>query len=136
MIPLLIAAIVSLTNEFGTVDVDTFGANILSYVPAGGREMFFRQSEDYRTNQWYHGGVPVCWPWFGRIGKGDENIHGYAWKKQFSVKSRSDSAVTLELKTGFADLEYTIRLGAALELELKTFNGSDCDFPMGVAFHP
>lgn len=85
---------------------------------------------------WWHGGIPIAWPWFGRIGKGDENIHGYAWKKSFSVKSRSDSAVTLELKTGGADLEYTIRLGTALELELKTFNSSDCDFPMGVAFHP
>ena len=52
------------------------------------------------------------------------------------MKSRSDSVVTLELKTRFADLEYTIRLGMALELELRTINRSDCDFPMGVAFHP
>ena len=38
---ILLAAIVSLTNAFGTVSVDTHGARVASYVPAGGEEVFF-----------------------------------------------------------------------------------------------
>lgn len=116
--------------------VETQGARIVSYSVAGQELLWMPKGGLGDDPVWRHGGIPIAWPWFGRVGRGDENIHGYAWKKSFSVKSRSDSAVILELKTGGADLEYAIRLGAALELELRTFNGSDCDFPMGVAFHP
>lgn len=116
--------------------VETQGARVVSYSVAGQELLWMPKDGLDGDSVWWHGGIPIAWPWFGRIGTGDENIHGYAWKKPFSVKSRSDSAVTLELKTGSADLEYTIQLGTALELELKTVNRSECDFPMGVAFHP
>ena len=127
---------IELSRDDARCVVETQGARVVSYSVAG-QELLWMPKDGLGDDPvWRHGGIPLAWPWFGRIGTGDANIHGYAWKKPFSVKSRSCSAVTLELKTGFADLEYTIRLGAALELELKTVNRSDCDFPMGVAFHP
>mgnify|MGYP003298637774 CR=1 FL=1 len=127
---------IELSHDDARCVVETQGARVVSYSVAG-QELLWMPKDGLDDDPvWRHGGIPIAWPWFGRIGKDDENIHGYAWKKPFSVKSRSNSVVTLELKTGSADLEYTIRLDAALELELKTFNRSDCDFPMGVAFHP
>ena len=127
---------IELSHDDAHCVIETLGARVVSYSVAD-QELLWMPKDGLGNNStWRHGGIPIAWPWFGRIGKGDENIHGYAWQKSFSVKSCSDSAVTLELKTGFADLEYTIRLGTTLELELKTFNRSDCDFPMGVAFHP
>lgn len=127
---------IELSHDDAHCVLETQGARVVSYSVAGQELLWMPKDGLDGDSIWRHGGIPIAWPWFGRIGKGDENIHGYAWKKPFSVKSRSGSAVTLELKMGFADLEYTIRLGTALELELKTFNRSDCDFPMGVAFHP
>lgn len=127
---------IELSHEDARCVLETQGARVVSYSIAG-RELLWMPKDGLDDDPvWRHGGIPIAWPWFGRIGKGDANIHGYAWKKSFSVKSRSNSVITLELETGFADLEYTIRLGTALELELKTFNRSDYDFPMGVAFHP
>lgn len=127
---------IELLHDDARCVIETQGARVVSYSVAGQELLWMPKDGLDDDSDWRHGGIPIAWPWFGRIGKGDENIHGYAWKKRFSVKSRSDSAVTLELKTGYADLEYTIRLGAALELGLKTLNRSDCDFPMGIAFHP
>ena len=127
---------IELSHDDAHCVIETLGGRVVSYSVAGQELLWMPKGGLDDDPVWRHGGIPIAWPWFGRIGKDDENIHGYAWKKSFSVKSRSNSVVTLELKTGFADLEYTIRLGTALELELRTVNRSDCDFPMGVAFHP
>ena len=40
MTPVL-ATIVALTNLMGTVEIDTRGARVTSYVPVGGSEVFF-----------------------------------------------------------------------------------------------
>ena len=141
MISLLIATIVSLTNEFGTVDIDTFGANVLSYVPTGGREVLFRQAEERRTNQWYHGGVPVCWPWFGRYGDPGSTMHGLAWSQDWAVdkvengKRQSKAALRLERNGGFR-LLYEIRLEGELSLHLSMTNLGRDKFVVTTGFHP
>ena len=141
MIPLLIAAIVSLTNEFGAVRIDTFGGNILSYVPAGGREVFFRQSEERRTNQWYHGGIPVCWPWFGRYGDPGSALHGFAWSRDWTVDKvenggrRSEAVLRLERKDEFR-LTYEIRLDDELSVCLSMTNLGRDKFVVTTGFHP
>jgi D-hexose-6-phosphate mutarotase len=55
MTPVL-ATIVALTNLMGTVEIDTRGARVTSYVPIGGSEVFFAS----KTGT---GGLPLCWPW-------------------------------------------------------------------------
>lgn len=141
MIPLIIAAVVSLTNEFGTVDIDTFGANVRSYVPAGGRDVFFRQSEERRTNQWYNGGVPVCWPWFGRNGDPGSVLHGFAWSREWTVdrvengKGLSRAVLRLEREDEFR-LTYEIRLDGGLSLHLSMLNLGREKFAVTTGFHP
>ena len=141
MIASLVAAIVCLTNEFGTVDVDTFGANVLSYVPAGGREVLFRQPEERRTNQWYHGGVPVCWPWFGRNGDPGSVLHGFAWSQEWTVdavengKGLSRAVLRLERKDAFC-LTYEVRLDRELSLRLSMRNLGRERFVVTTGLHP
>jgi glucose-6-phosphate 1-epimerase len=93
-------------------------------------------AEVARSSDWQHGGIPVAWPWFGRLGEGDSHIHGYAWKSDFRVVTRSRNAAVLAFETESATLEYEIRLGESLSLELRTKNRSKFPFPVGVAFHP
>ena len=141
MIASLVAAVVCLTNEFGTVDVDTFGANVLSYVPAGGREVFFRQPEERRANQWYHGGVPVCWPWFGRNGDPGSVLHGFAWSREWTVdsvengKGLSRAVLRLERKDEFR-LTYEVRLDRELSLRLSMQNLGREKFVVTTGLHP
>lgn len=141
MISLLIAVVVNLTNEFGAVRVDTLGANVLSYVPTGDREVIFRQVEERRTNQWYHGGVPVCWPWFGRNGDPGSVLHGFAWSQDWTVdkvengKRRSKAVLRLERKDEFR-LSYEILLDGELSLRLSMSNLGRDKLVITTGFHP
>ena len=57
-------AALSTTN--GTLAVCAVGAQVTSWRPAalGGGEVFFMQASP-QWGQEVHGGVPICWPWFG-----------------------------------------------------------------------
>ncbi len=116
--------------------VETRGARVVSYAAGGHELLWMPDIESADSRDWRHGGIPIAWPWFGRLGKGDSHIHGYAWKSDFKVASRTANSAVLTFVTESAALEYTIRLDDALVLELRTNNKSKFDFPVGVAFHP
>lgn len=149
MSSLIVATIVALTNEFGAVSVDTCGATVLSYVPAGGREVLFRSSEEHRTNSWYHGGIPLCWPWFGRNGDPGSEMHGFVRLLDWEVVSRTDSSresrLHLRLRSGAESakwldgsfvLDYEIVLSEQLKLDLKMCNTGARRFAVTTGFHP
>ena len=116
--------------------VDTFGSRVLSYRVAG-EELLWQDCAAKREGEpWVHGGIPIAWPWFGRIGGGDADIHGYAWKSEFRVVERMVDKVVLSLETESTLLRYEIALSDGLSLCAETTNKSSFPFPMGVAFHP
>lgn len=121
--------------------VETFGARVVSFT-IDGRELLWGQdngvSEKPKLGEvWRHGGIPLAWPWFGRIGAGDCDIHGYAWYSPFVVTSRTADALTLLLDTGSLELEYVVRIvDDRLVLMAKTTNRSNFAHPFSVAFHP
>ena len=146
---LIVATIIALTNEFGTVSVDTYGANVLSYVPAGGSEVLFRSSEERQSKSWYHGGIPLCWPWFGRNGDPGSEMHGFVRFLDWEVVSRTDSlresrlCLRLRSSVGSAKwldgsfvLDYEIVLSEHLKLDLKMRNTGARRFAVTTGFHP
>lgn len=127
---------VVLTNGSATCSIDTLGGRVLS-CRMGGEEMLWQGDAAVRENEpWVHGGIPLAWPWFGRIGNGDADIHGYAWKSKFRVVERTVGKVVLSLETESTSLRYEIELLDGLSLCVETTNKSDFPYPMGVAFHP
>ena len=95
----LFSAIVAITNLCGTVSVDTFGARVVSYVPAGGKEVFF-------VSESGTGGMPLCWPWFAGHGPfADSRRHGLARYCDFRFvgekrHSDRDAELTFRLASG------------------------------------
>ena len=125
-----------LTHGASECVVDTQGARICSCA-LDGEEVLWTSPEKQDPNAlWIHGGMPLAWPWYGRIGTGDAHIHGYAWRRPFAVRSRRADELVLTLETATAHLAYTVKLGRALSLELRTENRSPDDLPLGMAFHP
>ncbi|MCT6700693.1 D-hexose-6-phosphate mutarotase [Rheinheimera sp. 4Y26] len=50
-----------------TVVVAPYGAQVLSYQNAKGRELFWlSKTALWQGNKAIRGGVPICWPWFGK----------------------------------------------------------------------
>ena len=59
---------VVLANKYGTAEIALLGANVLSYRPTGHSPVLFRPAKrDYNRGESVHGGLPVCWPQFGRL---------------------------------------------------------------------
>lgn len=138
----LFAALVTLTNLFGSVSVDTHGARIVSYVPKGGSEVFatFRDGT---------GGMPICAPWFASLGPVGGRRHGVARYQDFTVvrlrengdmsslelETCSDEATRREFPYDYK-VSVALRLGRTLSVALHVHNAGCEPMPVSLAFHP
>lgn len=83
-------------GEFGRVYVRYDGATVTSWKPESlkGREVFF-MPEKTPWGKEVHGGLPICWPWFGR--QDGRPIHGLVrYMKWRFVKRIGKDEVLLE----------------------------------------
>jgi len=135
MICLVVAvAGIVLSNAYGRVEIDTHGALIRSYVPAGEDEVFLPVG-DSTPSGWRHGGVPVCWPWFADKGPPGSGHHGMARNADFKVVRQTADDVALELVHGGARLLFTCKLGPELSIALKTENRGDAPLELTQGLH-
>lgn len=135
------AGLIELKTTTASCRLDTVGARVLSLKCEGQELLWCPESLAKIEGDWVHGGIPIAWPWFGRVKPGsNENIHGFAWTREFTVRSRTETPskaeVVLSLSTPEAELEYTVTLTDDLKLELVTRNVGARDFVCSPAFHP
>ncbi len=132
------AETVELRTAAASCKVELDGARITSYKVAGEEMLWNAEPMQLTAKDWAHGGIPVCWPWFGVDEKGA--IHGFAWRRRFCIRNRRDgedrSEINLFLNVDGARLDYRIALGDALTLELVTSNTGTNDFRFSAGFHP
>lgn len=132
-----------LSNEQGRVDVALTGARITSWRDACGRERLFMPEQPLSGGaEWSHGGIPLCWPWFGRK---DGVIHGFIRNKRFSVVRRTADELLLRYsleskeEPSFpykADIDVEIQLKDGLSVVLRTRNTGDKPFDFTCGIHP
>ena len=140
--------VASLAGKYGACEVALYGAHTLSYRPAGlGPVLFAGKGAAPAPGRDFHGGIPVCWPWFGRMpGK---PIHGFAGMMPWGVCAAEYSGEATELRLELAASELsrqvwdfafglTLRvcLGQHLTLELATENRDTRPFELSQGFHP
>lgn len=143
--------VIVLSNRFGSVAVSPRGAQVRSYKPAGMTEdvLFVPKTMAFDGTKDNRGGVPVCWPWFGRNGEPGSQPHGFARYSLFEVRGQAEAADCTSLVLGLRptdetrkawpyefDLEYTIRLGATLDLSLRTRNTDTRPVKITEGLHP
>ena len=65
---------VSVAGLAGSAIIDLQGGRVLSWKTTTGTELLFmpRQTES-PDGDWSHGGISVCWPWFGKKGNTVKN---------------------------------------------------------------
>ena len=141
---------VVLANKYGSAEVALLGANVLSYRPTGLGETLFRPAKrDYNRGDKFHGGIPVCWPQFGKRFSESLPAHGFASKMPFEVRgteyTEEKTSVTLGLRSCDAtrdlwpadfDLEVTVTVSMKLNALMKTTNTGDAPFAFSCGFHP
>ncbi len=141
---------VVLANQYGTAEVALMGANVLSYKPTGHSPVIFRPAKrDYNRGESFHGGIPVCWPQFGRLAIEGMAQHGFARIMPFTVRGTQYSEEMTEVTLGLQatdetraiwphdfDLEVKITVSMKLNLAMITRNTGAQPFEFTGGFHP
>jgi len=113
------------------------GARVVSW-KVGGKELLWNPAvAETATNKWRHGGMPICWPWFGQCEKWPP--HGSAWLSRANVVRRGEDSVDLGLDDGENALSavYTIALaGNEMRLRVATRNSSPSPRSFSLGLHP
>ena len=141
---------VALDSGLATAKIELDGAKVVSLKVGGEEVLWMSQVPGVPGIQWSHGGIPVCWPWFGRSGAPQPGfIHGFARNFRFEVvdtsSCRGRSQAMLRLKSSDAtrriwphdfELTFEATLTDTLRLSLRTVNTGSDTFSMTAGFHP
>ena len=142
--------IVALANQYGSAEISLFGAQVLSYKPTGNFPVLYVPKEiSFGADKADHGGIPVCWPWFGQNGPEGSYGHGFArrslWRVVGSEYSEDITELTLALDCtaetkkiwphDFA-LQLKVSVSMKLNMGLKTTNTGNEPFEITEGFHP
>ena len=144
--------LMEIDTPLAAATVTPHGGQVLSFRPKSASEdlLFVSERAYFAAGQEIKGGVPLCWPWFGRDpdGKG-RVIHGFARALPWTLRgceSQSDGATavrfglvddarTRALWPHPFDLEVEILIGSALRVALTTRNPSDRTFRITQGLH-
>lgn len=128
--------ILNVETSLAILRVSLYGGQILSWQPKTEIHpvLWLSSSAEYQHGQAIRGGVPVCWPWFGKHPVDSvQPSHGFArlstWIIQ-EIKTLIDGEVSIILSLdsakvgshGFADLRLHINMGSTLKISLITLN--------------
>ena len=141
--------LVKLETAQATAEVSLHGGRILSFKVKGDEVLWRPRDWRLEGEGWAHGGLPLCWPWFGVNGPNPTNMHGFARTQMFALRRKKLGPERCELVLGLSsneatrkrwphdfDLEYRIVLTDRLRLELKTTNTGKEPFQLTTGFHP
>lgn len=142
---------VAVNTRLCRTEVYLYGGHVTSWQPAGFDEVLFVSGKSHwERGKAIRGGIPVCFPWFR--GKPDEPqapTHGFVRTKEWQVEAvrrEADETVSLLLSTESDEesrrwwphefrLEYRIRAGKSLELELRMENRGRSELQFQEALH-
>ena len=92
--------IISVQTRLGHLDFSLYGGQILSWSPAGDKSVIFLgEKAKFKKGQAIRGGIPICWPWFGKGADGKQvPSHGVARISEWTLEpfeEHEDGSATL-----------------------------------------
>lgn len=132
------------TEHGASARISATGGQLLSWQPVEGQEVFWCTPAPLPAPAPLRGGVPLCWPWFGRQGQPPTApAHGLArtapWcchRQQVLADGRVELALRpLQALHPALEVEQVLRIGATLEQELRTRNHGNQPLPLSQALH-
>lgn len=123
--------------------ISLHGGQLLSYVPRGFEDLLWLSPLSKRAPDAIRGGVPVCWPYFGRQDQApDAPQHGFARNTPWTlvdarIDAQGEATVDLALprQAGTLHLTQTLRIGRQLHQSLTTHNHGEAPVAFTQALH-
>lgn len=126
--------------------ISLHGGHLIWFKPANQDDVIWLSEEAIiDPTKAIRGGIPVCWPWFGKAGTPS---HGFARNSQWAIKEHrenetgvivalglQDSDATREIWPHKFELTITFELGESLKVSLTSTNTDDHAWSYGGALH-
>ena len=136
-------------NPLGRAVIALQGAHVVSFQPAGGREMLWLSPKCLLApGKAIRGGIPLCLPWFGPSADG-KVAHGFARTQNWSpvaaevmedgatrlvLELAGDASTSVQWPHAFV-FQLEVLVGRELKLSLSAKNCSAETVPLAFAFH-
>lgn len=127
-----------------TAAISVFGGQLLSFVPKGQPDVMWLSPKRAALPTPIRGGSPVCWPYFGRQGQGnDVPAHGFVrtlpWELQ-QARRLDDGSIELTMAPPALEnlglrLSMVVRVGRELRQQLVTENTGKVPASITQALH-
>jgi glucose-6-phosphate 1-epimerase len=142
--------VASVSNAAAKAEISLYGAQALSYVPKGQKDLLFMSEKSlFSAGKAIRGGIPVCFPWFGPHAENASfPMHGFARTSAWTLASISETQDRATLVFELVDSEETrklwphafklslkISVGAALEMTMTVMNAGTRAFTFSDALH-
>ncbi|GAA3534305.1 D-hexose-6-phosphate mutarotase [Zobellella aerophila] len=134
-------------NAHASALISLFGGQLLHYQPHGQPPLLWlSEAAVLDGSKAIRGGIPVCWPWFGKGAEGEPQ-HGFArlqtWQLDSLEETEAGTLLTLELTPELCPdhqgeqwrLALEIEIGAELTLHLHSENKGTAPMPLQAALH-
>lgn len=131
-------------TPLATAALSLHGGQLLSYVPDGFDDLLWLSPDSKHAPNAIRGGVPVCWPYFGRQGQeADVPQHGFARNTAWTLVEATngpDGETTIELSLPEhagtpLRLGQTLHIGRGLTQSLTTRNTGTTPVSFTQALH-
>ncbi|MFW7523144.1 D-hexose-6-phosphate mutarotase [Vibrio ostreicida] len=138
--------IVRIIHEKATAGIALHGGHVVSFAPKGQDDLIWMSDQAiFDGKAALRGGIPVCWPWFGRIAT---PAHGFARNSEWHIAELTQDAqnimLVLELKSSEDTLEIwpyqfsarlLIEVGSELKVTLDVTNTDSQEWTFSGALH-
>lgn len=142
---------VVVTGQHGAAEMYLHGAHVTSFTPSGQSPMLWMSRDAvFSPAKAIRGGVPVCWPWFGKLDEHPElPQHGFARTSDWQLQSTSvetDGAVVVAMTLMDDEksralwphkfqLTLQVTVGKEMTLKLSCVNTGEEPFDASAALH-
>ncbi|MDX1303735.1 D-hexose-6-phosphate mutarotase [Photobacterium sp.] len=138
--------IVRIIHQAAEAGISLHGGHLVWYKPAGEQDVIWlSEKAEFDTQKAIRGGIPICWPWFGKAGSPS---HGFARNSQWTLHEHRESekgvivALTLEDSEETRDIwphkfhnQITFEFGHELKVHLTSTNTDSHEWAYSGALH-
>jgi glucose-6-phosphate 1-epimerase len=142
---------VTVSTPVAEAEIYLHGAHVTHFQPRGQKPVLFMSAKSlFEAGKPIRGGVPICFPWFGPRQDGRPGpVHGFARQLEWEltgVETARDgvvevnfrlvsNAVTRQQWNEVFEVNYQVRVGGSLGLELRVRNTSNQPMRIEEALH-